>query len=59
MQCTHQYNALTATSSGLYCPVHGSAFDLNGKVKRGPAIDPLIRFSTEIKDHKLIVNLKS
>ncbi len=50
--CTHagcvlEDNAQTI-SAGLYCPCHGSAFDGNGNVTRGPARTPLQHYQVTI-----------
>src|SRR5258706_71066 len=37
MQCTHQNNQLTVSGNGFYCSLHGSQFDKEGNVKKGPA----------------------
>jgi Rieske Fe-S protein len=57
MECTHQNTPLNATGTGLFCPAHGSAFDLQGNVTRGPAAKPLKIFNTSIEDGIVIVHL--
>ncbi|PZR31312.1 MAG: hypothetical protein DI538_21215 [Azospira oryzae] len=59
MECSHQSNPLTATSNGLYCSAHGSAFDLDGNVKTEPAIYPLQKFKTELKNDFLLINISN
>jgi Rieske Fe-S protein len=59
MNCTHQDNALTATKNGLFCPAHGSAFDLHGNVIKEPALNPLKKFKTEINNQVITINLNS
>lgn len=45
--CTHQGCRVTITSNTqLDCPCHFSRFDGDGAVVRGPAQDPLPRFTT-------------
>jgi Rieske Fe-S protein len=49
--CTH--NGCTVGVAGgatpsLACPCHGSAFDLNGQVTRGPAGRPLQHFQVDV-----------
>jgi Rieske Fe-S protein len=47
--CTHAGCMLSATrSSELSCPCHGSLFDANGAVIRGPAQTPLPHFQVEV-----------
>lgn len=41
-RCTHAGCALTAITDGeVLCPCHGSRFNLDGSVARGPATEPL------------------
>lgn len=40
-RCTHAGCALAVTNSGIECPCHGSKFNLEGAVTRGPATEPL------------------
>jgi Rieske Fe-S protein len=50
--CTHRGCDVTAVGSGdaaaLDCPCHGSRFDRNGSVIRGPASSPLAHFAVEL-----------
>jgi cytochrome b6-f complex iron-sulfur subunit len=50
--CTHAGclvdDASGTIASGLYCPCHGSAFDGNGAVTRGPARAPLQHYAVTI-----------
>lgn len=59
MKCTHQENQVTATKNGLYCSSHGSTFDLDGNVTKEPALLPLKKFKTEIRDTQLSIDLNS
>lgn len=55
MKCTHQGFRLTADKSGLHCNLHGSTFDLEGRVTNGPAAHALTSFPvTQEKDFLLI-----
>lgn len=56
MRCTHQDFNLSAGKSGLYCGLHGSAFDLDGKVKTGPATEPLKTLKVEQQSDYLIIS---
>lgn len=50
--CTHQGCDMgsdgSISSAGLVCDCHGSEFDVNGNVIRGPANAPLAHFSVSI-----------
>lgn len=50
--CTHQGCDVRAVGSGatavLDCPCHGSRFDRDGSVIRGPANSPLVHFAVEV-----------
>jgi len=50
--CTHAGclldDAAATVASGLGCPCHGSTFDGNGAVTRGPARDPLQHYAVAI-----------
>lgn len=59
LKCTHRSNPVTVTKSGLYCPTHGSRFDLDGNVTKEPAQRPLQRFATTIEAEHLMINLNS
>lgn len=58
LQCTHQDNQLDITGNGYHCSLHGSVFDKEGKVKKGPAEMPLHQYTTTINQDKLIIHLK-
>lgn len=57
MQCTHESQPLSATKSGLFCPSHGSAFNLDGEVTVQPATRALRKFKTEIANNQIIIHL--
>jgi len=59
MKCTHRENPVSATKTGLYCPEHGSTFDLDGNVTKEPAPLPLKRFKTIVSDQALTIDLNS
>ncbi|HEY2722160.1 MAG TPA: Rieske (2Fe-2S) protein [Chitinophagaceae bacterium] len=58
MQCTHQENQLTADGNGFHCNLHGSQFNKEGKVIKGPAENPLKQFPVSIDRDNLIIHLK-
>ena len=49
LTCTHQgcdiADGGTVSAAGLQCPCHGSQFDANGSVVRGPAASPLVHYA--------------
>lgn len=59
MQCTHQDNQLTPTPNGYTCSLHGSQFNKNGKVTKGPAENPLKQYATSVNQGNLIIQIKS
>ena len=50
--CTHAGSMVSVVSAGgveeLSCPCHGSLFDANGEVTRGPARAPLPHFQVDV-----------
>jgi Rieske Fe-S protein len=46
--CTHAGCPTRAASEGLFCGCHGSVFDKNGEVLRGPARSALPHFKVEL-----------
>ncbi len=48
--CTHLGCTVTVSGSGLSCPCHGSRFDRQGRVLKGPADRPLGRFKVEERE---------
>ncbi|WP_143310388.1 Rieske 2Fe-2S domain-containing protein [Chitinophaga vietnamensis] len=57
LRCTHQHNPLVPTGSGYYCSVHGSQFDKDGNVKKGPAEMHLLQLKTDIQQQHLIIHV--
>ncbi len=57
LQCSHQNNPLVVTKSELFCSAHGSSFDLEGNVKKAPAINSLTKFKTTRITDKIYVDL--
>jgi Rieske Fe-S protein len=48
MQCTHEGCPVRPPEEGIIsCPCHGSQYDLDGRVRRGPAQLPLARYAVE------------
>ena len=57
LRCTHADNQLTSTGTGFFCDLHGSRFDEEGVVIKGPAEHSLKKFSTEIIFGNIIIHL--
>lgn len=56
--CTHQQCTITGFQNQLYtCPCHGSQFQTNGQVARGPAASPLHSFQTQFAKNQLTITL--
>lgn len=47
LKCTHLGCTLNATGNGFSCPCHGSQYDAEGKVLKGPADRPMTRLKFE------------
>ncbi len=58
LQCTHQQNQLTPTGTGYHCSLHGSDFDKQGNVRKGPAEEPLHHFETSVNNNLVTVHVK-
>ena len=58
MECTHQQNQLIANPNGFKCNLHGSQFNLEGRVVKGPADLPLKKYKTSIDQDQLVIQLK-
>lgn len=56
MRCTHLDWALTPNPKGLSCSLHGSTFDLDGKVTSGPAPEPLKKLKVNKQNNQLIIS---
>jgi Rieske Fe-S protein len=57
LRCTHQHNPLTPTGNGFICTVHGSQFDKDGHVRKGPADANLLQLKTEVQQSNLIIHV--
>jgi len=57
LQCTHQENQLTPDGNGFHCNLHGSQFDSEGNVRKGPAERPLQRYRTYMDMNSLIIEI--
>lgn len=57
LKCTHQDWNLAANPKGFNCSLHGSAFDINGKVVQGPATKSLKKLNYYKDNNQLIIHL--
>lgn len=53
--CTHLGCTVQVTSAELACPCHGSLFNRQGEVLKGPAPRPLERLPVEMQNEHLVV----
>lgn len=57
MKCTHRDNPLVATKSGFFCNLHGSSFDMNGKVVKSPATDNLKEYNLQVSNPLILIKI--
>lgn len=55
--CTHLGCTLSVTPDGLICPCHGSSFDRQGMVLKGPADRPLKRYNVQIGEDGINISI--
>jgi Rieske Fe-S protein len=56
--CTHQSCTITGYSNQIYtCPCHGSQFNTEGLVTRGPAASALRKYATQFANNQLMITL--
>ncbi len=56
--CTHEGCTISGYSNNIYtCPCHGSQFNTNGQVSRGPAGTPLRQYQTQFDNGILTITL--
>jgi len=58
-KCTHMGSSLAYKPQDgfIQCPLHGSRFDMSGKVLKGPAKTPIAQFKTTLNKSELTVEL--
>lgn len=59
LKCTHQDNQLTPATNGYSCSLHGSTFNPEGRVIKGPAERPLKAYIVTTDANNLIIHLKA
>ena len=52
--CPHQGCTVAPDDEQLSCPCHGSAFELDGSVKRGPAEEDLEAYAVQVVDGQVL-----
>lgn len=57
MRCTHMDNQLQLTSQGFRCSQHGSEYDKNGQVTKGPSELPLQTYTTTVSNDLILINI--
>jgi Rieske Fe-S protein len=55
--CTHQGCTVDIQGPRLVCPCHGSTYDRQGRVLRGPAERALTRAGVQLSDGVLVIDL--
>ncbi len=55
MVCTHLGCTVEKTESGFECPCHGSRYDAEGLVTRGPSSAPLKRLKVEVNEEGHVI----
>ena len=55
--CTHQGCTVDIQGPRLVCPCHGSTYDREGRVLRGPAPRSLTRVGATVSDGVLVIDL--
>jgi cytochrome b6-f complex iron-sulfur subunit len=55
--CKHQGCTVDIQGPRLLCPCHGSTYDREGRVLRGPTQLPLDRFTANVSDGVLVIDL--
>jgi Rieske Fe-S protein len=57
MQCTHMDNQLSSEQNGFSCSLHGSRFNKEGIVVKGPAEMPLKKYEVSVSNNTLIIKV--
>jgi Rieske Fe-S protein len=55
--CTHQSCTVDIAGARLVCPCHGSTYDREGHVLKGPAERALQRFATRVETGELVIEI--
>jgi Rieske Fe-S protein len=57
--CTHRGCTVEVEGERLVCPCHGSVYDREGRVLRGPAERSLTRFTARLAGDRLVIDFRS
>ncbi len=57
--CTHRGCTVQIRAARLVCPCHGSTYDLEGRVIRGPAQRSLARYAVEVREGDVLIDLRA
>lgn len=57
MKCTHEDSPVSASSTSIFCPSHGSQFDLDGNVMKDPALLPLRIYPSKVENEFIIISI--
>ena len=55
LKCTHMDNAIRLSADGFTCSMHGSTYNKEGEVTKGPAEKPLEQYKANILEENLII----
>lgn len=53
-RCTHAGCAVVIKDGAIECPCHGSKFQLDGAVDRGPATEPLVARPVTVRNGEIL-----
>jgi cytochrome b6-f complex iron-sulfur subunit len=59
LMCTHAGHPLTKTGNNYYCTMHGSQFNHEGAVTKGPAEKSLQHLKSTVEKDRLLILLKT
>lgn len=57
LKCTHRGNAVKMEEAKLHCNMHGSEYDFDGNVTKGPAAIPLKKYPVTVENGQVQVSL--
>ena len=57
LMCTHAHHPLTKTGENYYCTLHGSRFDHEGNVLKGPAEKKLLHLTSAVGKENVLIKL--